>query len=161
MGKPTERESASGYAVEMIDKNLEQDFLGAAIMVARNYVKLRLGSLITDYYACGSKKTPKKRGASRNWTEIAALFRDAQVHTLVKRSEDLGIISKQEAGKIGNLFDIRNTAAHKIDLWKRPKKGNKKYEDLRRRVDSACDAAKAFLNRTSNPKPPDGSSSKE
>jgi hypothetical protein len=137
--KPATRESTSQYAVEMIDFNIEKGYIGAALMIASNYSQLRLGSLLADHYCLGSD----------NWQEVAELYRAAIPRVLVKRCRELGILDKREEKRINALFDLRNNAAHKIDLWKRPERIAKKHKALKTQVTSACNKAKTFITRTS------------
>jgi hypothetical protein len=132
-----ERPSTTVYAIKMIDSNLKLGFVGAAVVVASNYVQLRLGTILADVIL--------KKTSGGKWLETSALFRDAQPRNLLDKALDKGKLSEKEHAKLNQLFNIRNNAAHKTDLWRRPDKKNKA---LRAEAKKLCKVAEEFLSRT-------------
>lgn len=132
------RDETTEHAIEMIDFNLDKGYLGAAVVVASNYVQLRLGSLLADHYL------PKKHG--KKWVGMATLFRETYPHVLLERCQEFEIIDQTESNILKQLFNIRNNAAHKTDLWHKPKV---KEKGLRTQATQLCNQAKDFLEQTS------------
>ena len=137
--KDEKRVNTTEYAIATIDSNLEREFIGAAVMVASNYVQLRLGSLLADHYR-------KKYG--KIWEELAELFRDGNWFNLLDTAKKLNLLDREEREKLGALFTTRNNAAHKTVLWKQPDEENEKERKLRSEAREHCENAKAFLHRT-------------
>lgn len=125
------------HALSVIDFNIREGYFGAAIIVASNYVQLRLGTILAISY---SKMVKTKR-----WEEVAEIFRDALPHTLVNRGEELDLVKRREANRLHELFNYRNNAAHKTVLWRARNEVPKSEAAKAKRL---CGYAKEFMVRT-------------
>jgi hypothetical protein len=133
----TERSRTTTRAVQVIDENLKMGILGAAVVVASNYVQLRLGSLLADHYLGVS--------TGAKWSSIAGLISNGQPRDLIKKCKELRLLRDNEPAELNKLFDLRNNAAHHTRLWKNEDEVN---SSLASEARSACKTAKTFLSRT-------------
>lgn len=130
--KPKERVQTTKYVTKTIDSFLERGDYNVALLLASIYAAIRLTTIITERILTDKRK----------WKETHKKLGRLSLKGLLKKCDELEILTKIDLKKLDKIRIQRNSIAHESKLWRSPK--SKDIDDIKKN----CEFLKDFFQRT-------------